>query len=121
MVTFLTSLVDNLPEHTHLIVHGNREHVTPLQTVKKKFTGANVKFIRWHSAQRSLHLKKDVKAFIELYRILKSLKEKKLLDVVHLHCSKGGFLGRVVCRLLGLQHLVIYTPNGAPFMAGSSA
>jgi glycosyltransferase involved in cell wall biosynthesis len=120
MVTFLTSLVENLPEHTHLIVHGNREHVTPLAEVKKQFAGPNVKFIRWASAQRSLHLKKDVKAFIELYRILKKLKQKNLLDVVHLHCSKGGFLGRMVCRMLGIQHLVIYTPNGAPFMAGSN-
>lgn len=120
MVTFLTSLVENLPEHRHLIVHGNREHVTPLAEVKKQFTSPNVKFIRWASAQRSLHLKKDAKAFFELYTILKKLKRKKLLDVVHLHCSKGGFLGRMVCRVLGLQHLVIYTPNGAPFMAGSN-
>jgi glycosyltransferase involved in cell wall biosynthesis len=120
IVTFLASLVENLPGDTHIVVHGRREHVTPLAEVKKKFAYPNVKFIRWTSAQRSLHPTKDIKAFIELYRILKKLKEKKLMDVVHLHCSKGGFLGRVACRMLGLQHLVIYTPNGAPFMAGTN-
>lgn len=120
MVTFLTSLVENLQLHSHIIVHGNREHITPLPIVKKQFKFPNVKFIRWPSAQRSLHFKKDTKAFIELYRILKRLKQDNLLDIVHLHCSKGGFLGRMVCRLLGLQHQVIYTPNGAPFMAGTS-
>jgi glycosyltransferase involved in cell wall biosynthesis len=119
MVTFLTSLVENLPEDTHLVVHGQREHVTPLTVVKKQFSTSNVKFIRWPSARRSLSVQKDIPAFIELYSILKRLKSKNLLDVVHLHCSKGGFLGRVVCRMLGLQHVVIYTPNGAPFMTGA--
>lgn len=121
MVTFLTSLVENLPDDTHLIVHGAREHLTPLSVVKKQFSFSNVRFVHWPSARRSLSFQKDVPAFIELYSILKRLKDKGMLDVVHLHCSKGGFIGRIVCRMLGLQHLVIYTPNGAPFMAGSSA
>jgi len=120
MVTFLTSLVENLPEDTHLIVHGPREHLTPLTVIKKRFAYPNVRFIRWPSARRSLSIQKDLSAFIELYTILKRLKNKNLLDVVHLHCSKGGFIGRIVCRLLGIQHLVIYTPNGAPFMAGNN-
>ncbi|MEP6746310.1 MAG: glycosyltransferase [Bacteroidota bacterium] len=121
IVTFLTSLVENLPDDIHIIVHGQREHITPLSVVKKQFSFTNVRFIRWVSARRSLSFQKDIPAFIELYKILKRLKTKKLLDVVHLHCSKGGFIGRMVCRLLGIQHLVIYTPNGAPFMAGSNA
>jgi len=120
MVTFISSLVENLPEDTHFIVHGSREHLVPLSAVKKQFTWPNVKFIRWSSAGRSISLRKDIPAFFELYSILKRLKEKNMLDVVHLHCSKGGFIGRVVCKLLGIQHLVIYTPNGAPFMAGGS-
>lgn len=120
MVTFLSSLVENLPDDKHIIVHGPREHLTPLPLVKKQFVFPNVRFIRWPSARRSLSPQKDIPAFFELYSILKRLKERKMLDVVHLHCSKGGFIGRVVCRLLGLQHVVIYTPNGAPFMAGNN-
>jgi len=120
MVTFLASLVENLPEDTHLIVHGPREHLTPLPVVKKQFAFPNVRFIRWPSARRSLSIRKDMAAFIELYTTLKRLKNKNMLDVVHLHCSKGGFIGRIVCRILGLQHVVIYTPNGAPFMAGGN-
>lgn len=119
MVTFLSSLVENLPEDTHIIVHGPREHLTPLPAVKKQFAYPNVRFIRWPSARRSIG-PKDIAAFIELYTILKRLKNSNMLDVVHLHCSKGGFIGRVVCRMLGLQHVAIYTPNGAPFMAGNN-
>ena len=119
MVTFLTSLVENLPDETHLIVHGQREHATPISIVKKQFAYPNVRFIRWPSAHRKLDIQKDIKAFVELYSILKRLKQRNMLDVVHLHCSKGGFIGRMVCRMLGLQHLVIYTPNGAPFMSGN--
>ncbi|HTL07592.1 MAG TPA: glycosyltransferase [Chitinophagaceae bacterium] len=121
MVTFISSLVENLPEDTHIVVHGPREHLTPLPLVKKQFTYPTVRFIRWPSARRSISLQKDIPAFFELYSTLKRLKERNMLDVVHLHCSKGGFIGRLVCRLLGLQHLVIYTPNGAPFMAGNNA
>ncbi|MFT3934293.1 MAG: glycosyltransferase [Chitinophagaceae bacterium] len=120
MVTFLTSLVENLPEDSHLIVHGNRQHVVSLQEVKRGFASPNVRFIRWRSAQRSLNPYKDLRAFFELYAIMRRLRDNKMLDVVHLHCSKGGFLGRLVCRMLGIQHLVIYTPNGAPFMAGKN-
>ena len=120
MVTFIKSLVDNLPDDFHIIVHGERKQVTPFAEVKKQFTARNVKFLRWKSAQRSLHPLKDIRAFIELFTILKRLKNSNSVDVVHLHCSKGGFIGRIVCRLLGIQQLVVYTPNGAPFMVGSN-
>jgi glycosyltransferase involved in cell wall biosynthesis len=55
----------------------------------------------------------------ELYRILKRLRKKNLVDGVHLHSSKGGFLGRIVCRILGIKN-VFYTPNGAPFLSGKT-
>lgn len=118
IVTFIKSLVENLPDDTHIIIHGEREQVTPILKVKKQLAFPNVKFLRWKSAQRSLRLKKDISAFIELYSILKRLKKNNLLDIVHLHSSKGGFIGRIVCRVLGIQDVVVYTPNGAPFLAG---
>jgi len=120
MVTFIKTLVDNLAEDFHIIIHGERENVTPFVTVRKQFSQQNVKFVRWYSAQRKLSPQKDINAFLELYSIIKRLKNNNSVDIVHLHCSKGGFIGRVVCRLLGLQNAVIYTPNGAPFMVGSN-
>lgn len=118
--TFIKSLVENLPDDYHIIVHGERKLVTPVSEVKKDFAFHNVKFFKWKSAQRNLSPYKDFLAFIELYNLLKRLKNSNSLDIVHLHCSKGGFIGRIVCRLLGIQDVVVYTPNGAPFMVGTS-
>ena len=120
IATFIKSLVENLPEDYHLIVHGERQQVIPFAEVRKQFVYPNVKFLRWKSAQRSLRLNKDIPAFIQLYTILKRLKQSNSLDIVHLHSSKGGFIGRLVCRLLGIQHMVVYTPNGAPFLGNIS-
>ena len=120
IVTFINSLVKNLNDDSHIIIHGEREELMPLASVKKQFSSSNVKFLRWKSAQRSLNPHKDIIAFLELYSILKRLKDNDSIDIVHLHSSKGGFIGRVVCRLLGIQGVVFYTPNGAPFLAGES-
>lgn len=118
--TFIKSLVENLPDDYHIIVHGERKLVTPVAEVKKDFAFNNVKFFKWKSAQRSLHLYKDITAFLELFNLLKRLKKTNSVDVIHLHCSKAGFIGRIVCRLLNIQAKVIYTPNGAPFMVGTN-
>src|SRR4029078_5597225 len=76
--------------------------------------------IKWQSAQRSIHPIKDFLALTELYKILKRLKDKDLIDGVHLHSSKSGLLGRIACRMLGIKN-VFYTPNGAPFLSGRAA
>jgi glycosyltransferase involved in cell wall biosynthesis len=54
-------------------------------------------------------------ALVELCQLLKDLKAQKMIDAVHLHSSKSGFLGRLACRLMNISN-VIYTPNGAPFL-----
>ena len=120
IVTFINSLVKNLDDDSHIIIHGEREELIPLAAVKRQFSSPNVKFLRWKSAQRSLNPHKDIIAFLELFTILKRLKDNNSIDVVHLHSSKGGFLGRIVCRLLKIQDVVFYTPNGAPFLANES-
>jgi glycosyltransferase involved in cell wall biosynthesis len=116
---FIKSLIDNMPDDQHIIIHGNRTTVMSADKIKKQFTHKNVKFIYWSAAQRSIHPYKDIAAFIQLYNALRRLKKKNMLDIVHLHSSKSGFLGRVVCKGLGIKN-VIYTPNGAPFMVGEN-
>lgn len=120
VATFLKLLVEQLPDDSHIVIHGERKEEMPSSQVKKQFAYPNVKFLRWKSAQRSLRLKDDIAATIELYNILKRLKESGSMDVVHLHSSKGGFIGRLVSRMLGIQDLVVYTPNGAPFLGNNS-
>lgn len=116
VVTFVKSLVVHMPSDYHIVVHGERPEVMERADVKKLFPPHKVKFIHWRSVQRGLHPVKDIKALIELRSILKRFRN---VDAVHLHSSKSGFLGRLVCRWLGIEH-VIYTPNGAPFLAKDS-
>jgi glycosyltransferase involved in cell wall biosynthesis len=119
IATFVRSLVENLNDDTHIIVHGEREYVMKFAEVKQNFTKGNVRFIRWKSAQREISLRKDTVAFMELYTILKRLKKQNNIDAVHLHSSKSGFLGRLACKMARIK-TVVYTPNGAPFLVGTS-
>jgi glycosyltransferase involved in cell wall biosynthesis len=112
VVTFVKSLVEHLPDDYHIVIHGEREEVMERAEVKKLFPHHQVKFIHWKSAQRGLHLVKDTRALFELYNILKRF---RTVDVIHLHSSKSGFIGRLACRWLKIKN-VIYTPNGAPFL-----
>ncbi|MDA8175358.1 MAG: glycosyltransferase [Nitrospiraceae bacterium] len=57
----------------------------------------------------------DLNAFISIMKILKKQKP----DIVHLHSSKAGFLGRLACWLTGAQN-VFYSPRGFAFLMKDS-
>jgi glycosyltransferase involved in cell wall biosynthesis len=115
IAAFVQSIVQNLRDDYHIIIHGEREYVMRSTEIIKYFPEDNVQFIRWPSAQRSISLVKDTAALVELCQLLKNLKAQQRIDAVHLHSSKSGFLGRLACRLMNITN-VIYTPNGAPFL-----
>jgi glycosyltransferase involved in cell wall biosynthesis len=68
-----------------------------------------VHWIRVKNFQQSIGFK-DVKAFFELKCIQKDVKP----DIIHLHSSKAGFLGRWAYNCS--KHKVFYTPNGFSFL-----
>ena len=115
VAVFVRSLAETMANDTHLIIHGERKDVMPAEEVKKLFPRENVRFIKWKSANRSINPIKDLMALQELYTILNRFKKKELADVIHLHSSKSGFLGRLACKMAGINN-VIYTPNGASFL-----
>ena len=119
IAVFVKSLTETMPDDVHIIVHGERKHEIAASEVKKIFPQKNIRFIKWRSAQRAVHPLKDFLALSELYKIIRRLKKKDLVDAVHLHSSKSGLLGRVACRMAGVEN-VVYTPNGAPFLSGKS-
>jgi glycosyltransferase involved in cell wall biosynthesis len=119
IAVFVKYLTEAMPSDIHIIIHGERKQVMCAAEVKKTFSLPNVRFIKWRSAQRSINPSKDFLALAELYKILKRLRTKNLVDSVHLHSSKSGLLGRIVCRMLGIKN-VFYTPNGAPFLSGKT-
>lgn len=119
IAVFVKSLTETMPGDLHIIIHGERKREIPASEVKKIFPQNNIRFIKWRSAQRSVHPLKDFMALSELYKILRRLKKKNLVDAVHLHSSKSGLLGRAACRMAGINN-VVYTPNGAPFLSGKT-
>ena len=119
IAVFVKSLTEAMPNDTHIILHGERRQVMTADEVKKTFPKENVRFIRWQSAQRSINPLRDFRALNQLYKILRRLKRKGLVDAVHLHSSKSGLLGRLACRMAGITN-VVYTPNGAPFLSGGN-
>lgn len=108
---FIYDLVSGMPEHTYTIIYSEREH-TPAD-FKNKFPD-NIDFIHWNQASREINLSQDFKAYRQLVSILKYLPQEP--DVIHLHSSKAGFLGRMAARRLGLYNKVIYTPHGVSFL-----
>ncbi len=107
---FILDLIKRLPAK-HLIVHGLRSD-TP-ENFKELFP-ENTQFIYWRSATREINPLRDFLALFELVEILRALRGK--LDIIHLHSSKGGFLGRVASKILRLEKRVIYTPHSVAFL-----
>lgn len=59
---------------------------------------------------RSLNPKKDVKAYLELKKIVKDLNP----EIMHLHSSKAGALGRLLFSTR--KYKMFYTPHGYSFL-----
>ena len=59
------------------------------------------------SLERDVSIGKDIKSFLELYRLFK----KERPDVVHLNSSKAGGIGALAARLAGIQK-IIFTSHG---------
>lgn len=106
---FVNLLTQYISDFEHVVIHGERAAETSAEAEKAKFP-AGVSFVYWESAQREISPWKDLAALAELVKHLKTVKG----DIIHLHSSKAGFLGRLACRLLGIKN-VIYTPHGAAF------
>jgi glycosyltransferase involved in cell wall biosynthesis len=60
---------------------------------------------------REINPSADLKALLRLRRLFETEKP----DVVHLHSSKAGFLGRLAARLAGVQS-IYYSPHGYGFL-----
>ena len=56
---------------------------------------------------REISVLKDIKAFFEIRKLIKNGN----YDIVHLHSSKAGFLGRIAAKSLKVP-LVVYTVHG---------
>ncbi len=67
----------------------------------------SVRIVIIPSIKREISLLNDIHALYCLYRLIKA----ERFDIVHLHSSKAGFLGRCAARLAGVPK-VFYTVHG---------
>lgn len=71
---------------------------------------SNIHLIEGKNFVRSLSPVKDIKTFFEIKKIVKEVKP----DVIHLHSSKSGFIGRMAINCK--KNTVFYTPHGYAFL-----
>ena len=112
--TYFKNLTHVLCEHPELevtvIYSANRTEIDP-QRVATDFH-PKTQLIEL-SMQREIRLKDDIKAFKQLRKLFKEHKP----DVLHLHSSKAGILGRFAYRLSWLPKTkLFYTPHGFSFL-----
>jgi glycosyltransferase involved in cell wall biosynthesis len=107
---FLVDLVGGISDYEHTIIYAAGER-TP-KGFRSLFP-AHTRFVEWRAAGRQIRPIGDLRALIELVGILAHMGS---WDVLHLHSSKAGFLGRLAARLLHRHRRVLYSPHGVSLL-----
>ena len=106
--SFLVDLVNGTYKDFDItIAYGVREET--LDNFREYFN-ENIKFIKVENFTRSINPKKDLKALKEIKDIIRNEKP----DIVHLHSSKAGILGRLAVN--GNKIKMFYNPHGFSFL-----
>lgn len=79
-------------------------------TLVKELERANIRIIPLPYVERDIAFTKEVKAFVDLLKILR----RERPEVLHLNSSKMGILGVLAGRILGIRK-IIFTSHGWPF------
>ena len=106
--TFLISLANSQCEKYDVTIAYALRPQTPEHF--ERFLSDKIHLIKVENFARSISGKQDVKAFLELRKILKEV----MPDILHLHSSKAGFLGRMA--VTDKKCKVFYTPHGFAFL-----
>lgn len=94
---------------TTIIYSGNRKEIDP-DRIEAEFS-KGVSLIKVNMV-REISPIQDLKSILHLRRELQKLNP----DVIHLHSSKAGVLGRIACFLLFKRKKIFYTPHGYAFL-----
>lgn len=108
--TFLTELCSSIAiEYEVVIIYSLRKE-TP-QNFREDFN-PSIRLIEVDMC-RGLNIYKNVKSLIQLIKILNEEKP----EIIHLHSSKAGFLGRLACKINRFNmDKVFYNPHGFSFL-----
>ena len=103
---FKSSLISGLSFESEMKQEEIKANIKDIQRLKSE----NIKFIKCPSLVRRINILKDLKAFFDIWRIIK----KNGPLIVHTHTSKAGLLGRLAAKLAGIP-IIIHTPHGHVF------
>ncbi len=104
--TYLTKFLS--PEYETKLIAGKKlDSEASSEYILKKYS---IDYFIVKNMNRSLNLVKDIKAFIEIRRIIKEYKP----DIIHTHASKSGALGRLAAISLKVP-IIIHTFHGHVF------
>ena len=103
--SFLVDLCNDLATENEVVIVYSQRKETPKE-FKKDFA-SNIKFI-----ELDMGLKNGVRSAIKLSKVIN--KEKP--DVVHLHSSKAGYVGRIAKLLSNYNGKLFYNPHGLSFL-----
>jgi glycosyltransferase involved in cell wall biosynthesis len=106
--TFLVDLVNGTDDlYDITIAYGVREET--IDNFKEYFS-KKVKFIQVENFTRSINPTKDIKAIKEIKKIVNEV----MPDIVHMHSSKAGAIGRIA--ISSRHRKLIYNPHGFSFL-----
>lgn len=97
--------------HDVTLLHSIREADTPNETTLNSIFSKKIKRLVYPLVTPISPLR-DLKSLYKITSLIRQIKP----DVIHLHSSKAGVLGRVACRLAGYSKQCFYTPHGYSFL-----
>ena len=106
--TVLTDLLNGISKNYDIVVAYSLRAQTPDNF--KEYFDNNIKFIEVKNFTRNINFGKDIKALKEIRNIVKEEKP----DIVHLHSSKAGILGRIGIHDKSIK--MFYNPHGFSFL-----
>lgn len=106
--TFLVPLMNNTAEKFDVTLAYALRPQTPADY--REEIHPDVRLIKGKHFVRSLNPIQDILAFFEIRRIVRQVRP----DVIHLHSSKSGFIGRMAINCK--KYTVYYTPHGYSFL-----
>lgn len=96
----------NMDSFENIVIHGTKD-------TNKPFFDKNGNKVKEYKVSifRDISIGNDIKSLVQTYKILK--KEKP--NLIHAHSAKGGIVGRITGKLLGIK--VIYTPHAFSYLS----
>ncbi|MCU7197749.1 glycosyltransferase [Turicibacter sanguinis] len=108
--SFLKDLCNSQALDDEVIVVYSKREQTP-DNFQDDFN-KNVKLINIQM-KREINVQQDLISLFKVYNVLKEVSP----DIIHLHSSKAGVLGRIAASLLNYNHkAVFYNPHGYGFL-----